>query len=37
MEDLEDAQDFDEYALPDFAPLDAGKKSYNYEGNEYVA
>ena len=25
MEDLEDTQDFDEYALPDVSPPDAGK------------
>ena len=33
MEDLEDTQDFDEYALPDVVPLDAGENSSNDEGN----
>ena len=37
MEYLEDTQYFYEYALPDVAPLDAGKISSNDEGNESVA
>ena len=36
MEDLEDNQDFDEYAIPDVCPPDAGKNFSDYEGNEYV-
>ena len=34
MEDLEDTQDFDGYALPDILPPDAGKKILDYDGNE---
>ena len=37
MEDLEDTQDFIEYALPDVFTPDTGKKSHGYEGNESVA
>ena len=37
MEDLEDTQDFDDYALPDVSPPDAGKFFSDYEGNESVA
>ena len=37
MEDIEDTQYSDEYALPDVAPLDAGENYSNGEGNEYVA
>ena len=37
MEYLEDTQDFDEDALPDFVPLDSGENSYNDEINESVA
>ena len=37
MEDLEDTQYFDEYALPGVFPLDAGKNISDYEGNEYIA
>ena len=37
MEDIEDTQYFDDYALPGVVPPDAGKKIYDYEGNESVA
>ena len=37
MEDLEDTQDFDEYALPDIFFPDVGKTFSDYEGNESVA
>ena len=37
MEDLEDAQDFDEYALPDVFPPDAGNVFSDHESNKYVA
>ena len=37
MEDLEDTQYFDEYALPDVAPFDSDEIYSNDEGNEYVA
>ena len=33
MEDLEDTQYFDEYALPNILPPDPGKKISGYEGN----
>ena len=36
MEDLEDNQDFVEYALPDVFTPDTGKKFSGYEGNESV-
>ena len=37
MEDLEDTQDFYEYALTGVFNPDAGKIFYSYEGNESVA
>ena len=37
MEDLEDTQYFDEYALPNILPPDPGKKISGYEGNWYFA
>ena len=37
MEDFENTQDFEEYALPDVSPSDAGKLFSDYEGNEYGA
>ena len=37
MEDIEDTQYFDEYALPDVSPPNSGKKISDYEGNESVA
>ena len=37
MKDLENTQDFYEYALPDVSPSDAGKLFSDYEGNEYGA
>ena len=37
MEDLEDTQDFDEGALSNSAPLDAGENTSNVKGNGYVA
>ena len=36
MEDLEDAQYFYDYALPDVFSLGDGKTLSDYEGNEYV-
>ena len=36
MEDPEDTQDFEEYALSDVFSPDAGKILSDYEGNEYV-
>ena len=35
IEDLEDTQYFDEYALTNVFPLDSGKTFSGYEGNEY--
>ena len=37
MEDLEDTQYFDDYALPDVSPTDAGKHFSDYEGKRPVA
>ena len=37
MEDLEYNKYFDEYALPDVLPPDAGKHFSDYEGNKSVA
>ena len=37
MEDHEDTQDFDEYALTDVNPPGAGKNFSDYEDNEAVA
>ena len=37
MEDLEDAQYFDEYALPDVSPPDAGNCFSDHESNKSVA
>ena len=31
MEDIEETQDFDAYALPDVVPLDTGESYYNDE------
>ena len=36
MGDLEDTQYFDEDALPDVLPLDAGENYYGDKGNKYV-
>ena len=36
MEDLGDTQDFDEDAVPDVVPPNAGKNSPDDEGNEYI-
>ena len=36
MEYLEDEKYFDEDALPDVVPFDAGENSYGDEGNEYI-
>ena len=37
MKDLENTQDFYEYALPDVSPPDSGKLFSYYEGSESVA
>ena len=37
MEDIEDTQDFYEYALPDVFTPDAGICFYFYDDSEYVA
>ena len=37
MEDLEDTQYFDEYALPDVPPPNSGKTISDYDGNESFA
>ena len=36
MENIEDTQFFDEYALPDIFTPDSGRHFYGYGGNESV-